>query len=32
MSARAVFDGMAYLQAVTHENGPAFACFRLGDG
>jgi hypothetical protein len=32
MSERAVFGCMAYLQAVTNENGPASACFRLVDG
>lgn len=31
MSDRAVFDCMVSLQAVTNENGPAFACFRLVD-
>jgi putative PIN family toxin of toxin-antitoxin system len=31
MTDRAVFDCMIYLQAVTNENGPAFACFRLID-
>jgi putative PIN family toxin of toxin-antitoxin system len=29
VSDRAVFDCMLYLQAVTNETGPAFACFRL---
>lgn len=32
MSYRAVFDCMVYLQAVTNERGPAFACFCLVDG
>jgi putative PIN family toxin of toxin-antitoxin system len=31
MKGRAVFDCMVYLQAVTNENGPAFACFRRVD-
>ena len=31
MTDRAVFDCMVYLQAVTNENGPGFACFRLVD-
>jgi len=31
MSDRAVFDCMVYLQAVTKESGPAFACFRAVD-
>ena len=31
MSVRAVFDCMLFLQAVTHEAGPAFACFQLVD-
>jgi putative PIN family toxin of toxin-antitoxin system len=29
MSPRAVFDCMVFLQAVTNERGPAFACLRL---
>jgi putative PIN family toxin of toxin-antitoxin system len=29
MSTRAVFDCMVFLQAVTNERGPAFACVRL---
>ena len=31
MSIRAVFDCMLFLQAVTNEAGPAFACFQLVD-
>ena len=31
MSVRAVFDCMLFLQAATHEAGPAFACFQLVD-
>ena len=31
MSDRAVYDCMIYLQAVTNEAGPAFACFGLVD-
>jgi predicted nucleic acid-binding protein len=29
MSPRAIFDCMVFLQAVTNERGPAFACLRL---
>ena len=31
MGVPVVFDCMVFLQAVTNEMGPAFACFRLVD-